>query len=215
MATKPRIEVPGAIYHVNANALEGMPLYRTEADRLVFLDLFADQAERSDWTVLSYVLMTTHFHSVIQLQKATLSSGFQRMQSMYARLYNARHDRRGVVWQRRFHDELIDSERHLYEAIRYVALNPLRAAMCERAEDWPWSSYGAAIGTSAPDPLVDERELLAYFGRTAAVARRRLREYVEEKDPRERWRQTLLRGASEAVTPRGALRPRRAARRSS
>ena len=216
MSNRPRIEIPGALYHLNANALDGMQLYRTEEDRLAFFDLFADQAVRSDWAVLEYTLMTTHFHAVIRLAKESLSSGFQRMQSIYARGYNKRHERRGVVWQRRFYDTIIESERHFFEAIRYVALNAPRAGMCERPEDYRWCSYGSAIGIYPPDPLVDERELLAPFGRTRAVARRRLQQYVEEADPRERWRQTLLRGASEAgVTPRAAKRPRRGAGRSS
>ena len=198
MANRPRIEVPGGFYHVNANALVGMPLYRDEIDRIAFFELFCDQAKRSAWTVLAHTQMTTHFHALIRLVEPTLSSGFQRMQSLYARRYNRRHDRRGVVWQKRYHDELIDSDRHLLETIRYIALNAPRAAMCDEPEDWPWCSYGAAIGLRAPDPLVDENELLGLFARTPAVARRRLRAFVEERDPRERWRQTLVRGASDA-----------------
>jgi REP element-mobilizing transposase RayT len=216
VSSRLRIEIPGGFYHVTANAVDGMPLFRTEEDRLVYLGLFADQARRSEWAVLGYSLMTTHFHGLMRLEKATLSSGFQRMQSIYARGYNKRHDRRGVVWQRRFHGVILESERHLFEAIRYVALNAPRAGMCQRAEDYRWCSYGSAIGAYSPDPLVDERLLLSFFGRTSASARRQLREYVEEADPRERWRQTLLRVASDArVTPRAAKRPRRAAARSS
>ena len=216
VSNRPRIEIAGGFYHLNANAVDGMQLYRTEEDRLVFFELFADQAARSDWTVLEYSLMTTHFHTVIRLQNESLSSGFQRMQSIYARGYNKRHDRRGVVWQRRFYDSIIESNRHFFEAIRYVALNAPRAGMCERAEDYRWCSYGSAIGLYPPDPLVDERALLSMFGKTRAVARRTLQEYVEEADPRERWRQTLLGGASDlGVTPRAAKRPRRGARRSS
>jgi hypothetical protein len=121
-----------------------------------------------------------------------LSSGFQRLQSLYARGYNRRHKRRGVVWQRKFHDEFVESEGHLYETIRYIAHNATRANICERPEEWPWCSYGSAIGLFPPDPLVDERSLLALFGPTPEIARRRLQEYVEEKNPRERWRQRRL-----------------------
>jgi len=216
MSTPIRIEQPGAVYHVNASALDGMALYRDEVDRLRFFDLFAEEIDRCAWTILEYTLMTTHYHLLLRIEKCTLSSGFKRLQSRYARSYNKRHERRGVVWQRRFYDTIIESERHFFEAIRYVALNAPRAGMCERPEDYPWCSYGSAIGVYPPDPLVDERELLSPFGKTRAVARRRLQQYVEEADPRERWRQTLLRGASDAgVTPRAAKRPRRGAGRSS
>ena len=215
VANRPRIEQPGGLYHLNANSAFGMPLYRNEVDRWAFFRLLLDQARRSEWTVLIYSMMTTHFHMLIRLENTTLSSGFQRMQSIYARGYNKRHSRRGVVWQKRFHDELIDSEPHLYETIRYIALNAPRAKMCEKPQDYAWCSYGAAIGTHPPDPLVAEGELLELFAPNRAAARRRLREFVEERDPRERWRQTLVGGASDAaVTPRAAKPPRRGARRS-
>lgn len=175
-----------------------MQLFRDDVDRLAFVGLLQDEIERSEWTVLSYALMSTHYHVVLTIEKPTLSRGFQRLQSRYARAYNRRHKRRGVVWQRRFHDEFVESERHLYETIRYVALNAPRAGICERAEEWPWSSYGSAIGLYPPDPLVNEAELLTLFGHRPALARRRLQQFVEEKDPRERWRQTRLRRASDA-----------------
>jgi REP element-mobilizing transposase RayT len=193
-----RIEQPGATYHINANALDGMPLFRDDVDRELFYGLLADEVAASRWTLLEYTLMTTHYHLLLRIEKCTLSSGFKRLQSRYARRYNKRHDRRGVVWMQRFHDELIESERHLFEAVRYIALNAPRARMVEAAEDWPWCSYGSAIGTHPADPIVDERELLALFGRDPAVARRRLRAFVEEKDPRARWRQTFVRRPSDA-----------------
>jgi REP element-mobilizing transposase RayT len=192
MSNKPRIEVPGGLYHVNANAAQSLALYRDEFDRIAFLELVMDECVRSDWSVLAYALMTTHYHVLIRIKKATLSSGFQRLQSLYARRYNRRHKRRGVVWQARFHDELIDSEGHLYETIRYIALNPTRAQMCEKPEDWPWSSYGAAIGAHPSDVLIDETELLPLFGTRASRARSELRRYVEEKDPRVRRSQRRL-----------------------
>jgi putative transposase len=113
-------------------------------------------------------------------------------------MYNKRHDRRGVVWMQRFHDELIESERHLFESVRYIALNAPRARMVEAPESWPWCSYGSAIGAYPADPIVNEKELLSLFGRDPAAARRRLREFVEEKDPRVRWRQTRVRRSSDA-----------------
>jgi putative transposase len=194
-----RIEEPGAIYHVNANALDGMSLFRDDVDREVFYDLLADQIVDSEWTVLEYTLLTTHYHLLLQIEKCTLSSGFKRLQSRYARAYNRRHKRRGVVWLRRFHDVMIESERHLFETVRYIALNAQRAQMVEAAELWPWCSYGSAIGAYPSDPIVNEKRLLELFARDPAVARRRLRQFVEETDPRKRWRQTNIRRSSDAA----------------
>ncbi|MGZ4290303.1 MAG: transposase, partial [Gaiellaceae bacterium] len=188
MSTKPRIEDPGAYYHVNASALDGLSLFRDDVDRVRFFELFAEEVERSEWTILEYTFMTTHYHVLLQLKKCTLSSGFRNLQSRYARSYNRRHGRRGVVWQRRFFDGMVESDRHLFEAVRYIALNAPRAGMVEAAEDWPWCSYGAAIGRHRPDPLVDEPALLELFARDVPKARAKLKAFVEEKDPRVRWR---------------------------
>jgi REP element-mobilizing transposase RayT len=198
MSNKPRIEVPGMTYHVCANAAHGMALFRDEVDSSVYYELLGEETEKSDWVMLEYVFMTTHVHFLLTLTKCTMSSGFRRLQSRYARAYNRRHKRRGVVWQRRFHDEMIETDRHLFESIRYVALNPVRARMCDAPEEHFWSSYGAAIGIHGRDPIVDEEALLGLFGDDRRSARRRLRAFVEEKDPRVRWRQTRVRRASDA-----------------
>ena len=193
-----RFEQPDAVYHVNANALDGMTLFRDDIDRELFYNLLADQIVDSDWTLLEYTLMSTHYHLLLRIEKPTLSSGFKRLQSRYARAYNRRHDRRGVVWLRRFHSVLIESERHLFETVRYIALNATRANMVEAAENWPWCSYGSAIGAYPADPIVNEKELLRLFAGDPRLARRRLRELVEEKDPRKRWRQTFVGRPSDA-----------------
>lgn len=192
------MEEPGATYHINANSLDGMSLFRDDVDRERFYNLLADEIEESKWTLLEYTMMTTHYHLLLKIEKCTLSSGFKRLQSRYARGYNKRHERRGVVWMQRYHDELIESDRHLYETVRYIALNAPRARMVDAPEDWPWCSYGSAIGVYSADPIVNEKELLGLFAGDPAVARRRLRAFVEEKDPRVRWRQTRVRRASDA-----------------
>lgn len=189
----PRFEIVGAIYHVNGKAVHGLKLFADESDRALFLRLLVKQARKSGWCVLAYSLMTTHFHLLFRLDKPELSSGFQRLNSVYARLYNKRHSRRGALWQRRYFDSIIETDGHLYEAIRYIALNAPRAHACDAAEDWPWCGYGAAIGSSPPDPLVNELELLGLFGTSREEARKRLRWFVEEADPRQRFGQTPVR----------------------
>ena len=180
----PRLEIPGAIYHINSKAVHGAKLFVDDSDRFLFLRLLKREAIRSDWCVLTYSLMTTHFHLLLRLEKASLSSGFHALNSHYARLYNRRHDRRGALWQRRYFDSIVETERHLFEAVRYIALNAPRARICSDAHEWPWCSYGAAVGLAPADPIVNERELLRLFGTRPRDARRALRRWVESADPR-------------------------------
>ncbi len=181
-----RVEAPGYAYHVTANAIDGCRLFRDDEDRQGFLVLLARELRRSSWTCFAYSLMGTHYHLLIRLEKCTLSSGFQHLNSAYARSFNSKYGRRGALWQRRFHDVLVESDNHLLELNRYIAWNAPRVNLATRPEEYPWCSYGAAIGVVPPDPLIDEGELLALFGTSTALARRRLREFVEERDPRKR-----------------------------
>jgi putative transposase len=205
MSNKPRVEEPGAHYHVNANGLDDLVLFRDDLDRTRFLDLLAEEVERSEWTILEYTLLSTHYHLLLKLKEPTLSAGFQRLQSRYARGYNRRRGRRGCVWLKRFDDVMIESESHLFEVTRYIALNAPRAGLVTAPEDWPWCSYGAAVGAYPSDPIVDEQALLSLFSENSARARKWFREFVEERDPRVRVRLAQLRAGSEqAQTPRSA-----------
>lgn len=189
----PRIEIVGAMYHVNSKSVDGVRLFVDDDDRNMFLRMLGVQAQRSDWCVYAYSLMRNHFHVLIKIRKPTLSSGFQRLKSLYAREYNRRYGRRGALWQCRFHDSMVETDAHLYEAIRYIALNAPNANAAESAEAWAWCSYGAAIGVVPPDPIVDEKELHRLFGATPDQARPALKAYVDERDPRLRLGQTRVR----------------------
>jgi REP element-mobilizing transposase RayT len=186
----PRIEVIGAVYHVNGKAVQGTKLFVDDVDRASFLRLLEREARHSGWRVFVYSLMSTHYHVLFRLEKPALSSGFQRLNGDYAKAYNRRHERRGALWQRRFYDSIVDTDGYLLEAVRYIALNAPRANMCRCAEDWPWCSYGSSVGAFPRDSLVDHDELLRLFATRRDVAMRRLRAFVEEGDPRERRRQT-------------------------
>jgi hypothetical protein len=209
-----RVEIVGVTYHVNNASVDGVRLVRDDHDRLTFLRMFHREAVRSDWCVLMYALLTNHFHVVLRLREPTLSSGFRDFESLYARTYNRRHGRRGALWQRRFYDSITETDSHLYESIRYVALNAPRANLCERPEEWAWCSYAAAVGVAPRDPIVDEEALLGLFAHDRAEARTTLRGYVEEGNAARRLRQTRVRLESDARWERAARRRRRAAARS-
>jgi len=186
MGYPPREGIPGRQYHVFTNGVDGCDIFRDEEDFYSFLILLAREIRRSSWSCLSYTLMTTHYHLLIQLSEPTLSSGFQSLNSLYARSFNKRYGRRGALWRRRFKSVLIESEPQLHETHRYIAWNAPKVDLVKRPEDYRWCSYGAAIGLYEPDPLIHEGLLLQAFGRDTAEARRRLRAFVEQGDPRKR-----------------------------
>ena len=70
--------------------------------------------------------------------------GWARLSAMSTGNINARLRVTGHLWQGRFSSVAMD-EQHLYAALRYVALNPVRARLVKRAQDWSWSSTRALL----------------------------------------------------------------------
>ena len=75
--------------------------------------------------------MGNHFHLLVETPKPNLSSGMQRLKSDYAAYFNERHSLDGHLFQQRFDSRLIETEEYFAEALRYIALNPVRAGLCE------------------------------------------------------------------------------------
>lgn len=183
MPRPPRLQVPGAAYHVSARAVADRPLFQDDSDRLRFLALLGTVVTRHDWVCGAYCLMTTHYHLVVRTPNPDLARGIQRLNACYAQEFNRRYGVEGHVFFRRYHSILIEREAHLLELCRYVAMNPVRAGLCDRAEDWPWSSYRAVLSASRPPTFLSAQWLLELFGRDATNAKRRLRRFVEDEPP--------------------------------
>ena len=83
--------------------------------------------------------MGTHYHIVLEAPREALSDGMQWLNGNYARRFNHRHGYRGHVFEERFASFVLRDEQHFHAAIAYVRDNPVRAGLCRRAEDWPWS----------------------------------------------------------------------------
>jgi putative transposase len=158
-----RIIEPSGIYHVISRGNNRGRLFWDELDHEVFLRRLDRVAQKYQWLGLAYCLMTTHYHLVVQLPEDGLSVGMQELNGEYARRTNYRHHRVGHLFQNRFYSDLITSERHLFGAIRYVALNPVKAGMCPAPETWPWSSYRASAGLEFPIDYLALPQLLRLF----------------------------------------------------
>lgn len=192
MPRKPRVQFPGQTFHVTQHGIGDAPIFRGDGDREAFLRMLGEEIARSEWRCLAYSLMRTHYHLLIKLQKESLSSGFQRLNSRYAMYFNRTHGRRGVFFERRFRDVLVESEGHRYEVLRYIHLNAPKANVCGRPEEHVWCDYAATVGLVAPDPLVDPRESLELFGADLRAARRAYIRYINEPDLRKRRGQTRV-----------------------
>lgn len=144
MPRPPRIQRAGAIYHVWVRGVDHLAIYRDARDRELFERLLKKAIRRVGWRVHAYCQMTTHYHLVVETPEPNLARGMQWLNGVYGQFFNERHGRSGHLFQGRYGAELLESEEHYAEACRYVLLNPIKAGIVKRAEDWPWS--GVAPG---------------------------------------------------------------------
>jgi hypothetical protein len=102
----------------------------------------------------------------------------RHLNGVYAQRFHRQHRTRGHVFGGRYAALLIERERHLLSTCRYVDLNPVRAGLCARPEQWFWSSYRATVGLCEPPAFLTCDWMLAQFHDRIEVARRRYREFV-------------------------------------
>lgn len=153
-------------------------MFHTDADRTRFLELLGATVQRFDWILTAYVLMSNHFHFVIELTAANFSRGIQWLNGKYAQWFNRNHERVGHLFQDRPDARLVDKENYLLRVLRYDVLNPVRAHMVESPGDYEWSSYRATAGLApAPDWLATD-EVLRLFGVDRRAAEREYRQFV-------------------------------------
>ncbi len=150
MARMPRSILPAyGYFHVYARAVATAGLlYLDDDDRRAFVQLLWGATRLHAWTCHAFCLMGTHYHLVIETERESLSSGVHRLNWLYATSFNERHERFGHVFAGRFSTRVIESEEYLLDACAYVLLNPIRAGLCNRVEEWPWSysRYGRDLG---------------------------------------------------------------------
>jgi REP element-mobilizing transposase RayT len=178
MARPLRIQFAGGFYHVMARGNERRAIFQDDFDRRAFLDQLWRVCDRLTWRVWSYCLMNNHYHLLVETQRPTLARGMRDINGVYAQAYNRRHDRVGHLFQGRYVARLVQKESYLLVLTRYIALNPVRAGLCTRPDEWLWSSYGLiARNVPLPDRLAGP-QLLAMFGFPPSAARLRFQEFV-------------------------------------
>ena len=178
--TRPlRLEFPGALVHVTSRGNEKRPTFLDDRDRRRFLELLGEAVRRFSWILTAYVLMSNHYHLLLELSGETLSDGMKWVNGEYAKWFNRVHDRVGHLFQGRFHSSIIERQVYFEEVLRYVVLNPVRAEMVASPADYEWSSYRATAGACDAPSWLAVDNALASFGEDRGVARARYRAFVD------------------------------------
>jgi putative transposase len=217
---RPRLEIEGGLYHIMSRGNNRQPIFLNDDDYGKFLLELASQKRKLPFYLYAYCLMPNHFHLLIERRQGFLSRIMQRLLTSYCQYHNRKYGKSGHVLQGRYKSILCQSDRYLGELVRYIHLNPVRAKMVRRAEDYPYSSHRAYLGLEEA-LMVDVEPVLRHFGASKKLARERFNQFVRagvklgHKDELYRANEGRLLGSEEWISetknrgeiPRGA-RPR-------
>jgi putative transposase len=146
MPRKARVEFAGAAYHLLDRGDHREPIFRDEDDREIFLTTLGQVCERTGWRVHAWVLMTNHYHLLVETPQPNLVAGMRWFPTTYTVRFNRRHRLSGHLFQGRYKAVVVnpDEDGHFVTLSDYIHLNPVRARMIAlngRLFDYRWSSY--------------------------------------------------------------------------
>ncbi len=157
MARKPRIQYPGAIYHVMSRGDHQEEIFKDDTDRQAFLATLGEACEKTGWQVHAYCLMHNHFHLVVETPQPNLVPGMKWLLGSFTMRYNRRHGLFGHLFAGRYKALFVDGSGNGYlkTVCDYVHLNPARANVLapeERLSSYAWSSFGAYLAAPRKRP---------------------------------------------------------------
>ena len=181
MPRLPRLHVPGGFYHVTLRGNHRQPIFFHDSDRTRLDETVAESLDILAARLHAYCWMTNHLHLLVQISHAPLGKLIQRIASQYARTTQAILQTTGHLFERRYHAVLVDADSYLLTLLRYIHLNPVRAALVSRPGDYKWSSHHEYVGRRS-QPWVTTEMGLAILAPDPSKARIRYRELLGQTD---------------------------------
>lgn len=178
MARPLRITYPGAFYHIVNRGLEQRIVFADKTDYGSFLALLERLHPSFGFWVHSYCLMTNHYHLYLETPQGHLPRLMQQLDSRYTQQFNRRHGRIGPLFQGRYKALLVDKAEYSLAVSRYIHLNPVKAKLVRKPEDYAWSSYATFLGRRPPATFQKTKWLLGQLGGSLHEARRALRHFT-------------------------------------
>lgn len=173
MARLARIVVPNVAHHVTQRGNRRQEVFFSDEDYAAYRGLVAGACRANEVRCIAWCLMPNHVHLILMPSTADgLRAALAEAHRRYSRRINLAHSWTGYLFQGRFASYPLDAA-HLMTAIRYVELNPVKAKLAARAEDWPWSSARAHV-TGRGDDFTDLAAMAGVHRNWRAMLRRGL-----------------------------------------
>jgi len=158
--------------------IEKRIIFRDGYDRRHFLDCCERLFTRYRVVVHSYCLMPNHYHLLVETPLGKLHRFMQELIGEYSQFFNRRHERIGPLFQGRYKALLVERDSYASAVGRYIHLNPVKAGVVKRPEDFPWSSYRAYIRMTESKGCFRTGKLLSMMGGASVSSRKRFTRYT-------------------------------------
>lgn len=159
------------IYHVMLRGINRQQIFYEKEDYQFFISLLERYKEPCGYELYAYCLMGNHIHLLIR-EGNEVSTGdiFRHIGSAFVYWYNIKYERVGHLFQDRYKSEPIEDESYLLTVFRYILMNPVKAGLCGKAEEYPYSSAGEYLkgingitDTSYIKGMYNEKNLKEYI----------------------------------------------------
>ena len=142
MPRYPRNYIKTSYFHIIAQGINKSYIFKYEEDIKFYIKNMYRLDKECKINIIAYCVMNNHVHMLIESQKLeNLTQFMQRLNTTYAKYYNKKYNRVGYVFRNRYLAEGIYNETYLYNCIKYIYYNPVKANICKYPEDYPYSNY--------------------------------------------------------------------------
>jgi putative transposase len=179
MARKPRISYPGALHHIIVRGNHKEEIFLHDRDRQRFIELLKEYHERYLFKCYAYTLMPNHIHLLIEEGDIPLSKIMQGINQSYTQYFNTKYEKAGHLFQGRYKTILCDKDRYLIILVRYIHLNPVRALLVKRPEQYKWSSHNAYL-YGGKESFIETEFVLSLFSSQKKQAIKRYKSFIHD-----------------------------------
>lgn len=156
MSIRARVLIDQASYHIVVRGNQRQKTFREDSDYLKYLKLVKKYKTKYGAEIYAYCLMINHIHLLIDpSDQDTLKKIMHGISMSYAKYFNYKYQKCGHLWQGRYKNYVIQKDQYLINCATYIEMNPVRARICQRPEDYRWCSYNGRI-LGKPDEILND-----------------------------------------------------------
>ena len=173
-----RMRSKTGIYHIILRGINKQTIFEDEEDRERFIQTLGEYKEKSEYKIYAYCMMGNHIHILLKEEKEDLGIVIKRIGASYVYWYNWKYDRTGHLFQDRYKSEVVEDNKYLLTALRYIHQNPLKSGIVKGIQEYKWSSYTEYIGK---EKIVDIDFILDIFNNDRKRAISQFEEFHKEE----------------------------------